>query len=151
LAARLLEAHRQFGFGAVAIGHHNRSRAGQRDAVALGVVPAVFQIAGGGALAAVEIDQRGLLAGKCQSNADMRISTPAANQNLCDANPGEGNFGVAGAKLVFPGDPARSLVSLRMKRLAAGRMPLLGSNVVDDVGTDVCGFGEDSSTQSSEY
>ena len=41
------------------------------DAVALGVVPAVFQIAGRGALAAVEIDQRGLFAGKRQRNADM--------------------------------------------------------------------------------
>ena len=32
---------------------------------------------------------------------------------------------------------AKSLVSIRMKRSGAGRMPPLGSNVVDSLGVDV--------------
>jgi uncharacterized repeat protein (TIGR03806 family) len=72
-----------------------------------------------------------------QSDADLRLSTGLANANICDQAPSEGSFGVANARVFAPGDPARSMISVRMKRLAAGRMPLFGSNIVDAVGTDV--------------
>ena len=72
-----------------------------------------------------------------QSDADFRLSTGLAGANVCDAVPEEGDFGVADARVFAPGDPARSMISVRMRRLQSGRMPLLGSTVVDEVGVDV--------------
>ncbi len=72
-----------------------------------------------------------------QSDADMRLTASGADANLCGEAPEQGSLGVDGAQVIFPGDPAKSLVSLRMKRLGAGRMPPVGTNVVDVLGTDV--------------
>jgi uncharacterized repeat protein (TIGR03806 family) len=72
-----------------------------------------------------------------QSDADLRLSTPLAQQHICDELPEEGDLGVVGARVLAPGDPARSMLSVRMKRLQAGRMPLLGSTVVDTRGVQV--------------
>jgi hypothetical protein len=67
----------------------------------------------------------------------MRLKTGFENANICDAPPDEGDFGVGNARVFAPGDPARSMISVRLKRLQAGRMPILGSTVVDANGTDV--------------
>jgi uncharacterized repeat protein (TIGR03806 family) len=75
--------------------------------------------------------------GGAQGEMDLRHATAFVDSGLCDRAPAEGNLGVDGARLFAPGDPARSLVSIRMKRPGAGRMPLLGSNVVDDAGVAV--------------
>jgi hypothetical protein len=56
---------------------------------------------------------------------------------LCGVTPTEGDLGVTGSLRMAPGDPSHSLISLRMKRLDANRMPLLGSVVVDTQGTTV--------------
>jgi uncharacterized repeat protein (TIGR03806 family) len=72
-----------------------------------------------------------------QSQADLRIDRTLTQTNICDRVPEEGDFGVENARVLAPGDPARSLLSVRMKRLAPGRMPLLGSTVVDTTGTDL--------------
>ena len=72
-----------------------------------------------------------------QSDADLRLTTATASQHLCDEAPDQGDLGVEGARLLFPGDPARSLISLRMRRQGANRMPPVGTNVVDSVGADV--------------
>jgi hypothetical protein len=45
------------------------------------------------------------------------------------------NLGIAGAKLVLPGAPETSLVSVRMHALDVGRMPPLATSVVDANGT----------------
>jgi uncharacterized repeat protein (TIGR03806 family) len=75
--------------------------------------------------------------GGAQSDADLRLSTSFAASRTCDVAPSEGDLGIDGARLFFPGDPARSLLSIRMQRAGAGRMPLLGSNVVDVTGVGV--------------
>ncbi len=72
-----------------------------------------------------------------RSEADMRWWIPYGDTALCNADPSEGDLGIAGAKRIAPGDPDRSLVSVRMKRLDAHRMPPLGTDVVDPVGTEV--------------
>ena len=100
-------------------------------------------------LASVDVSERGRAylhvncsfchrpGGGGQSDADMRLNTAPADQHLCDEAPEQGDLGVAGARVFFPGDPARSLVSLRMQRLGANRMPPVGSSVIDTVGADV--------------
>ncbi|MBI4604383.1 MAG: PQQ-dependent sugar dehydrogenase [Planctomycetes bacterium] len=64
--------------------------------------------------------------------ADLRFATPS--RNVCDALPLAGDLGVAGARLLAPGDPARSLISLRIRATGAAKMPPLGRAVVDDAG-----------------
>jgi uncharacterized repeat protein (TIGR03806 family) len=67
--------------------------------------------------------------------ADFRFSRTLKGTHVCNAEPEAGSLGVEGAKLVAPGDPDHSLVSLRMHRTDAARMPPLGSSVVDTKGT----------------
>jgi len=72
-----------------------------------------------------------------RAKIDFRIDTPLADVGICDASPRSGDLDIADARLVVPGDPARSLVSARMHTLGSTRMPGLGSAVVDPTGTEV--------------
>ena len=47
---------------------------------------------------------------------------------------GIGTFGMRNAKLIVPGDPYRSVLFYRMSKLGYGRMPYIGSRVVDSQG-----------------
>jgi mono/diheme cytochrome c family protein len=69
-------------------------------------------------------------AGGARGFADLRWE--AADMRVCDAVPVTGNLGIAGARLVAPGSPERSILSRRM-HLRDGRyqMPPLGSLRVD--------------------
>jgi uncharacterized repeat protein (TIGR03806 family) len=51
-----------------------------------------------------------------------------------NARPGQGTFGLADPRILVPGDPGRSLILYRMKKLGLGRMPHVASNVVDETG-----------------
>jgi uncharacterized repeat protein (TIGR03806 family) len=62
---------------------------------------------------------------------DLRYDTALAATATCNVVPQEGNLGVSGARLILPGDPARSVVALRMRALDTNRMPPLASSVVD--------------------
>ena len=55
-------------------------------------------------------------------------------ERACNAPPLEGTLGVADAGIIVPGAPARSVLSARMHRSGAGRMPPLGSHMVDSAG-----------------
>jgi uncharacterized repeat protein (TIGR03806 family) len=67
--------------------------------------------------------------------ADFRYSTALADANVCNENPSQGTLGIAGAKLVVPGSPSSSILSVRIHALNASRMPPLASRVVDPEGT----------------
>lgn len=73
--------------------------------------------------------------GSGQGDADFRWD--AEEMEVCGAEPDEGDLGVAGALLLAPGQPERSLVALRMRSLGAGRMPPVGSAVVDEPGVEL--------------
>jgi hypothetical protein len=75
---------------------------------------------------------------------DIRYDVPFKSTYVCDSDPGKGNLGVDGAKLVTPKTPATSLMLLRMKAPpgnemngGTGRMPAIGSQVVDTQATDL--------------
>jgi hypothetical protein len=72
-----------------------------------------------------------------RSNLDLRYTTPPAETGLCDATPRAGDLGIADARIVAPGDPARSVLSARMHAPDSARMPPLSSNVVDAQGVEV--------------
>jgi uncharacterized repeat protein (TIGR03806 family) len=65
---------------------------------------------------------------------DLRANTALAQTGLCNTLPEKGDLGVAGARRLVPGDPGRSLTSLRMHALMDGRMPQIGTSVVDVAG-----------------
>lgn len=73
--------------------------------------------------------------GPGRGTADLRASTPLAAAGICEALPeATSGLGGADARLLVPGEPGRSLLSLRMHRRGAGQMPPLASDRVDAEG-----------------
>jgi uncharacterized repeat protein (TIGR03806 family) len=65
---------------------------------------------------------------------DLRLGTPLEETGLVNGLPGQGDFGLEDARLVAPGSPERSVLLHRVTTLGDGRMPNLGSHVVDAEG-----------------
>lgn len=66
---------------------------------------------------------------------DLRVDRSFADTKACDAEPQGGDPGVPGAKVVSPGEPARSTLITRMRSLdVIARMPPLATGIVDDMG-----------------
>jgi len=88
--------------------------------------------------------------GPAQSTSDFRYNVPIDEMNICDILPTTR----VGDRILYPGDPDKSAISLRMHTLGGSRMPPLGTGIVDDQGTmlidhwildpDVCSVGIDS-------
>jgi putative heme-binding domain-containing protein len=53
------------------------------------------------------------------------------DQLRTDKGTGVGTFGLRDARIIVPGDPYRSILLYRMAKLGYGRMPYIGSQVVD--------------------
>jgi uncharacterized repeat protein (TIGR03806 family) len=68
---------------------------------------------------------------------DLRFGTAFVDTKTCNVVPQQGDLGVAGGKLLVPGQPALSVLALRPHSPAANRMPPLASSVVDDKGVKV--------------
>ena len=66
---------------------------------------------------------------------DVRKELPLEKMNLISARPKLGDFGLEDAQIVCPGDPARSVLMYRTSKLGRGRMPHIGSDVVDEKGS----------------
>ena len=65
---------------------------------------------------------------------DLRAVTALAAMNACNVTPQAGSLGIANARLIAPGDAARSLLVARMNRRDVNGMPPVGSNLVDGSG-----------------
>ncbi len=72
-----------------------------------------------------------------QGPQNFLFTTSDYDANICNADPTEGDLGIAGAKLFVPADPTKSLISLRMKAVDGNRMPPLGSRVAHTQGIAV--------------
>lgn len=72
-------------------------------------------------------------------NADFQTLArlPADKMGVIETRPGQGLFGLTDPRVIVPGDPVRSLVTHRMQKTGLGRMPHVGSNVVDAQGVEV--------------
>jgi len=62
---------------------------------------------------------------------DVRFEKPLAESKLVDAIPLKGNMQLDDAKLIAPGDPLKSVLYYRTAKSGGGRMPHIGSEVVD--------------------
>lgn len=67
-------------------------------------------------------------------NAEFKLHLGLDLKDLGIVNtaPVHGNFKINGAKLLVPGQPEKSIILERMKMTTLGRMPHIGSRVVDD-------------------
>ncbi len=73
--------------------------------------------------------------GPTPSTMDLRYGTALAATNACNAPPQSGDLGLgAEARLIVPGDAARSILVNRMNRRDEHAMPPIGSNQVDTAG-----------------
>lgn len=71
--------------------------------------------------------------GPTPSTMDLRYNTLFSNTNTCNNVPLEGDLGIANARLIAPGDAARSLLINRAGRRDSHGMPPLGSALIDTV------------------
>ena len=72
--------------------------------------------------------------GPGRGNMDLRFGGGFSGTRTCNAAPLTGDLGVVGAKLLVPGSPGTSLVSLRLRSTGPGRMPPLATKQVDSAG-----------------
>lgn len=75
--------------------------------------------------------------GTGRGTMDFRYAQPFASMATCNAAATAGDLGVAGATVFFPGQPSKSVLSLRTHSTGVERMPPLGSRVVDVAGAAV--------------
>jgi uncharacterized repeat protein (TIGR03806 family) len=71
-----------------------------------------------------------------QGMMDLRYSQPLADTKTCNADNTQGNIGDS-TKLVVPGDPAASILSLRIHGTDNKRMPPVAVSITDPTGTAV--------------
>lgn len=76
--------------------------------------------------------------GPALGELDLRRQTALASTGLC-APPTQGNLGLQAPQVVDPGDPANSVLWVRMRDPGAYRMPPIASEVVDQDGVDLIG------------
>ncbi len=70
------------------------------------------------------------------SAIDLRFGVPLQMMKICNIDPNKGDQGVTGSKRLFPGDPTKSVMLLRMQAAdkKSGRMPQLATSVLDATG-----------------
>ncbi len=66
---------------------------------------------------------------------ELKYDTPLDRMKVLEARPVQGTFEMANAQILAPGDPYRSVLYYRMSKLGRGRMPHIGSELVDERGT----------------
>lgn len=69
--------------------------------------------------------------GTVQSPIDFRFSTAIEDMNVCDVIPYIDDLGISEAKILSPGDPDNSIISVRLHSENLNRMPPLGVTIAD--------------------
>jgi uncharacterized repeat protein (TIGR03806 family) len=75
--------------------------------------------------------------GPAQSDLDLRFTTALSATNACDITPTLGNLGIADARIIAPGAPARSVALARVNRVGADAMPPISRHAIDTAGVQV--------------
>jgi putative heme-binding domain-containing protein len=68
------------------------------------------------------------------ADLELRYDSPLERMKVLEVRPVQGTFEIPGARILAAGDPYRSVLFYRMAKLGGGRMPHLGSEVVDERG-----------------
>jgi uncharacterized repeat protein (TIGR03806 family) len=75
--------------------------------------------------------------GTGRGDLNLRFEATFADTKTCNKDPIGGALGMTNAKVIAPGDPARSVLAARMKSSQAYRMPPLARTTTDTVGVGV--------------
>ena len=70
--------------------------------------------------------------GSAQANMDLRFYASMQEMKACYQAPLTTDLGIPGMHLLTPGDPDRSMISVRMRRRDELRMPPLATRLVDE-------------------
>jgi len=70
-------------------------------------------------------------------NINLRIEDELDAMKVVDAKPVQGTFDIPDARIVAAADPFRSVLYYRMSKQGRGRMPHLGSELVDKEGVNI--------------
>jgi len=70
---------------------------------------------------------------------DLRVDVPLVGSKCVGVKPVQGTFGLPDGRIIAPGDPFRSTLYYRMAKHGRGRMPHLGSALVDETGIRLIG------------
>lgn len=65
---------------------------------------------------------------------DLRWGVPLGETGACDVAPSAGDLGIDDARVIAPGDPARSVLIARIEDSGAAKMPPVGVNTLDAEG-----------------
>jgi putative heme-binding domain-containing protein len=65
---------------------------------------------------------------------ELRFDSPLNETKTLNVRPTQGTFEIHGASVLTPGDPYRSVLYYRMSKLGNGRMPHIGSEIIDERG-----------------
>lgn len=68
------------------------------------------------------------------ADLELRYEIPLDQIKTLGVRPVQGTFDLPGAQILAAGDPYRSVLFYRVSKLGRGRMPHLGSEIVDDRG-----------------
>lgn len=68
------------------------------------------------------------------ADLELRYGPALEQMKVLEVRPTQGSFEIANAQIIAAGDPYRSVLYYRLAKLGRGRMPHLGSEVVDDRG-----------------
>jgi uncharacterized repeat protein (TIGR03806 family) len=63
--------------------------------------------------------------------SQMAYDLPLDQTAMISSRPTQGSFGIHAAEVIAPGDPFRSVLLYRMSKFGSGRMPYIGSQLVD--------------------
>ena len=72
-------------------------------------------------------------------NIELRRDTSIDDTKTVDAKPVQGTFGIPECRIVAPGDPYKSVLYYRMAKQGRGRMPHIGSELIDEAGVKLIG------------
>jgi putative heme-binding domain-containing protein len=68
------------------------------------------------------------------ADLQLKFDVPLDEMKTVDVRPVQGTFEIHSAHILSPGDPYRSVLYYRMAKLGRGRMPHIGSEIVDERG-----------------
>jgi putative heme-binding domain-containing protein len=69
------------------------------------------------------------------ADIELREEFAVEQTKTLEAPPKQGTFGIQNAHILVPADPYRSLLYYRISKTGRGRMPHIGSDLVDEQGT----------------
>jgi len=68
------------------------------------------------------------------ADIELRFDEPMEKTKTVGVRPLQGTFGIHEGQIICSGDPYRSLLFFRMSKIGRGRMPHIGSEIVDEPG-----------------